>query len=55
MAVAGKKAKRRKYRKGLRADYRGATPEQVAQALHRYRPSTCPPTQVATPELKSSL
>ena len=23
---------------GLKADYRDATPEQVARALHRYRP-----------------
>ena len=30
--------KRKPYRKGLKADYRGATPEQVARALHRYRP-----------------
>lgn len=25
-------------RKGLKADYGKATPEQVAKALHRYRP-----------------
>ena len=25
-------------RKALKADYKGATPEQVAKALHRYRP-----------------
>ena len=30
--------KRKPYRKGLKADYRGATPEQVAQAVLRYRP-----------------
>lgn len=28
----------KKRRKPLKADYRGATPEQVAKALHRYRP-----------------
>lgn len=27
--------KRKPYRKGLKADYKGATPEQVARALHR--------------------
>lgn len=32
------KPKRKPYRKGLKADYKGATPEQVARALHRYRP-----------------
>ena len=32
------KPKRKPYRKGLKADYRGATPEQVAKALHQYRP-----------------
>ena len=26
-------------RKGRPADYRGATPEQVAQAVHRHRPN----------------
>lgn len=31
--------KRRKYRKGLKADYRGATPEQVARVLRGYRPA----------------
>lgn len=40
-----KKRPRRKYRKGLKADYRGATPEQVARALHQHRPT----------KLKSSL
>ena len=25
-------------KKGLKADYKGATPEQVAKALHRYQP-----------------
>ena len=30
------KPKERK--KGLKADYKGATPEQVAKALHRHRP-----------------
>lgn len=34
----GNVEKPRKYRKGLPADYRGATPERVARALHRYRP-----------------
>lgn len=28
-----------KRRQGLKADYRGATPEQVAQAVHRHRPN----------------
>ena len=32
------KSKRKPYRKGLKADYRGATPEQVAAAVLRYRP-----------------
>ena len=31
--------KRRKRRPGLKADYRGATPEQVARRLHGYRPT----------------
>lgn len=39
------KGQKRKYRKGLKADYRGATPEQVAKALHSYR----------RPKLKSSI
>ncbi len=30
--------KRKPYKKGLKADYRGAKPEQVAEALHRHRP-----------------
>ena len=30
--------KRRPYKKGFRADYRGATPEQVAQAMIRSAP-----------------
>lgn len=30
--------KRKPYRKGLKADYKGATPEQVAAAVLRYRP-----------------
>ena len=30
--------KRKPYKKGLKADYNGATPEQVAKALHRHRP-----------------
>ena len=25
-------------KKGLKADYKGTTPEQVAKALHRHRP-----------------
>lgn len=31
-------AKRRTRRKGLKADYKGATPEQVAKAVLMYRP-----------------
>ena len=31
-----------KRRKGLKADYRGATPEQVAKAVGRYRPPAKP-------------
>ena len=27
-----------KRKKGLKADYKGATPEQVTKALHRHRP-----------------
>ena len=46
--MTGKKGKRRKYRQGRKADYRSATPEQVAKALHGYRPNT-------TRRLKSSL
>ena len=30
--------KRKPYKKGLKADYQGAKPEQVAKALHRHRP-----------------
>ena len=30
--------KRKPYKKGLEADYKGAKPEQVAKALHRHRP-----------------
>lgn len=29
--------KRKPYRKGWKADYRGATPRQVAEAVRRYR------------------
>ncbi len=29
--------KRKPYRKGRKADYRGATPRQVAEAVLRYR------------------
>lgn len=29
---------RTRRRKGRKADYQGATPEQVAKALHNYRP-----------------
>lgn len=36
--MSDKPKKRKPYRKGLKADYRGATPEQVARALHQYRP-----------------
>lgn len=32
------KKKRKPYKKGLKADYKGATPEQVAVAVLRYRP-----------------
>jgi len=48
MTYIKKPKKRRKYRKGLKADYRDATPEQVARALHRHRPG------IAS-RLKSSL
>ena len=34
----GKVEKPRKYRKGLKANYGGATPEEVALAVLRYRP-----------------
>ena len=30
--------KRKPYKRGLKADYQGAKPEQVAKALHRHRP-----------------
>lgn len=33
-----KAQKRGPYKKGLKADYQGATPEQVAMAVLRYRP-----------------
>ena len=36
--VSEKPKKRKPYRKGLKADYRGATPEEVALAVLRYRP-----------------
>lgn len=36
--------KRKPYKKGFRADYRGATPEQVAQAMIRSAPR--PPSAV---------
>lgn len=36
----------RKRRKGLKADYGDATPEQVAKALHAYRP----PSRNSDPE-----
>ena len=53
------KPKRKPYRKGLKADYKGATPEQVARALHRYRPEqpVRHPEMVAerTGKLKPSL
>ena len=40
-------AKRKPYKKGLRADYQGATPEQVAQAMIRSAPRL-PSAVVAT-------
>lgn len=33
-----KPQKPKKYKKGLKADYKGATPEEVARAVLRYRP-----------------
>ena len=36
------KPKRKPYQKGLPADYQGATPEQVAKAVLRYRPEARP-------------
>ena len=30
--------KKTERKKGLKADYKGAKPEQVAKALHRHRP-----------------
>jgi hypothetical protein len=33
---------RKPYRTGLRANYKGATPEQVAKAVLRYRPPEQP-------------
>ena len=36
--MAKGKRKRRKSRKGLRADYGDATPEQVAEAVLRWNP-----------------
>ena len=37
MAAAKRGRSRRQRKKGLKADYRGATPEQVAAAVLRYR------------------
>jgi hypothetical protein len=45
-------------RKGHKANYGKATPEQVAKALHRYRPGrSVTPEKVAVdpPRVKSSL
>lgn len=36
--VSQKPKKRQTYRKGLEANYEGATPEEVALAVLRYRP-----------------
>lgn len=38
-----KKPKRKPYGKGLTADYEGATPEQVVEAVLRYRPANIQP------------
>ena len=35
--------KRKTYQKGRKADYKGATPEQVAKAVLRYRPPAARP------------
>ena len=42
------KPKRKPYQKGLSADYKGATPEQVAKAVLRYRPEQ--PVRPAKPK-----
>ena len=39
MTETKKRKKRGKYKKGLKADYKGATPEQVARVLHQHRPN----------------
>ena len=36
--MSEKPKKRKPYRKGLKANYQGATPEEVALAVLRYRP-----------------
>lgn len=41
----------RKRRKGLKANYGGATPEQVAKALHAYKPHRDKPEPAAEPSL----
>ncbi len=36
--TATAKGKRKQYKQGREADYQGATPKQVAEAILRYRP-----------------
>lgn len=45
--MSDQRGKRKPYQKGLRADYQGATPEQVARAMMRSSPST---EQVVVPQ-----
>ena len=42
------KSNRKPYQKGRKADYKGATPEQVAKAVLRYRPEQ--PVRPAKPK-----
>ena len=43
--MSEKREKRKPYRKGRKADYKGAIPEQVALAVLRYRPEQTEPVE----------
>ena len=49
--------KRKPYKKGLRADYKGATPEQVARVVLSYKRPVRHDSKVMgnVPKIKSSL
>lgn len=46
--------KRKPYREGLKADYQGATPRQVAEAVLRYRGPGKPVRPIRKPRDASS-